>query len=79
MASHNNASWHTAAEGFLEHSLAGEACNTTGLPSRKLPGFGNPRTTNLETEIPELHCKLFSFVSVLVMTLSSHESDEFKR
>ena len=36
-ASHNNTSWHTDTDGFLEHSrvVAGEACTTRGPPSRR--------------------------------------------
>ena len=34
-ASHNNASWHTDAEGFLERSPTGGSLSYKGLPSRR--------------------------------------------
>ena len=30
-ASHNNTSWYTDRDGFLEHTASGEACSTRGL------------------------------------------------
>ena len=40
-ASHNNASWYTDTDGFLEHSSSwgGDACTTRGLPSRRYSMF----------------------------------------
>ena len=34
-ASHNNASWYTDTDGFLEQSPMREACTTRSLPSRR--------------------------------------------